>query len=167
MDWMILLAVVGVLLFGSVLFGAPYVPSHRRDVRRLFTKGYPLAKNDVVLDFGSGDGTVLLEVARAGGRGVGIEIHPLLVGVGRWVTRRVRRQVAIRWGNAWRRPFPDEVTVIYAFSVHRDIPRLLRKVTREAARLGRPLTLISYGNPTSLQKPEATFEAYYIYRIKG
>ena len=40
-----------VVLMGLAVFvGAPYVPSHRREVRRAFTNLRPLTNKDVVVD---------------------------------------------------------------------------------------------------------------------
>ena len=54
---MIALWVVGgvLVLFALTAFtGAPYVPSHRRDIQRVFRDGVKLTKDDVVLDIGAG-----------------------------------------------------------------------------------------------------------------
>ena len=85
--WIIgsLVVLVGI----SVFFGAPYVPSIRRDVRRLFDTEISLQPHDVVLDIGSGDGLVLREVSRRGAKAIGYEIHPLFGcrGYCRWVIK--------------------------------------------------------------------------------
>lgn len=135
-----------VILGLSVFFGAPYVPSHRRDVHQLFTESIPLHKNDVVLDMGSGDGIVLREASKKGALAIGYEIHPVFVLLSKFFSRHDKR-VHIYWRNAWRMLFPDNVTLIYIFSVGRDAPRLIRKVQHEANRLGRSLSLVCYGNP--------------------
>lgn len=153
-----------ILIGAGVFFGAPYVPSHRKDIRRLFEKGVPLSTDDVVLDIGSGDGVVLREASRRGARAIGYEIHPLFVTISRvlsWHDSRVK----VRWANAWTAPFPDDVTLVYIFSVHRDGKRLVKKMQREAVRLGRTLTLVCYGNELPEEKPFKTFEAYHIYRF--
>ncbi|HEU4716091.1 MAG TPA: hypothetical protein VFS14_04660, partial [Candidatus Saccharimonadales bacterium] len=61
-----------VLLFGFVVFrGAPYVPSHKKDVAIAFEELYEVGKNDVVVDVGSGDGIILRMAAKRGARAVG------------------------------------------------------------------------------------------------
>jgi SAM-dependent methyltransferase len=165
MIWVYLAGCVALLLGMSVFFGAPYVPSRRRDVRRLFDEAIPLDDTDVVLDLGSGDGLVLREVSRRGARAVGYEIHPLFVGISRLLSWRDPK-IAIKWVNGWREPFPETTTIIYAFSVNRDGKRLARTVQREATRLRRPLKLICYGSPLQGISPMATFEAYFIYLIE-
>lgn len=146
----------------SVFFGAPYVPSHRRDVRRLFDELTPVTKGDVVLDIGSGDGLILREVSRRGAKAVGYEIHPLFVGISRLLSLR-DKNVEVRWVNAWITAFPDEVSLVYAFAVSRDGRKLSHRVQEEANRLNRPLTLVCYGSPLAGRTPTRTFEAYFLY----
>lgn len=165
MAWLYIVGGIIVLLGASVFFGAPYVPTKRRELRRMFDILYPLSKNDVVLDIGSGDGVVLREVSRRGIRAVGYEIHPVY-----WLVSKVLswgdRKVSVRLCNAWTTPFPDEVTLVYAFSVQRDSRKLVWTVRREAGRLGRPLTLVCYGSPIKGITPTRTYEAYFLYTVR-
>lgn len=160
-----ILGAIFVFIGMSVFFGAPYVPSRRRDVRRMFDTLRPLDKTDVVLDIGSGDGVVLREVSKRGATAVGYEIHPLFVGISKTLSRGDAR-VRIELTNAWFAPFPDDVTVVYAFSVGRDGARLKRKVQSEAQRLHRELILICYGNPLPGLQPDRRFEAYLLYTFQ-
>ena len=165
MLWMYIVGCILVLVGISVFFGAPYVPSLRRDIKSLFDEFTPVAKGDVVLDIGSGDGIVLREVSRRGANAVGYEIHPLFVGISKLLSLGDRR-VLVRWVNAWTAPFPDDVTLIYAFAVGRDGAKLSKKVQREANRLGRPLTIVCYGNPLPGRTPARSFEAYHLYSFE-
>lgn len=159
-----LFIVGGVIVFTglSVFFGAPYVPSHRKDVRRMFDRLLPIGERDVVLDIGSGDGIVLREASRRGARAIGYEIHPLFVLISRLLSFGDAR-VTVRWANAWTRPFPDDVTALYIFGVGRDEKRIVRTIQREVNRLGRAVPVVCYGNPLRTVSPSATFEAYYLY----
>lgn len=165
MLWIYILGAIVVFLGLSVFFGAPYVPSHRRDIKRLFDELTPVGPDDLVLDIGSGDGVVLREASRRGARAVGYEIHPLFVGIARVLSAGDRR-VKVQWANAWTTPFPNDVTLVYAFAVGRDGKRLTRIVQREADRLGRPLMLVCYGNPLQNREPVRIFEAYHLYRFE-
>ena len=165
MLWIYIVGCILVLVGISVFFGAPYVPSLRRDIKSLFDEFTPVAKGDVVLDIGSGDGIVLREVSRRGANAVGYEIHPLFVGISKILSLGDRR-VVVRWVNAWTAPFPDDVTLIYAFAVGRDGAKLSKKVQREANRLGRPLTIVCYGNPLPGRTPARSFEAYHLYSFE-
>lgn len=166
---MLILASVLILFFAfvgfGVLFGAPYVPSLRKDAKRMFDHLYSLQPSDVVIDFGSGDGLILREVSRRGAKAVGYEINPLLVAISRFLSRGDNR-VAIKTANFWQVKFPAETTLIYAFSVTRDGKRLVRKLQREADRLEKELAVICYGSQLPGLVPVQTFEAYGRYKIE-
>jgi len=162
MLWIYIVGAIVVFIGMSVFFGAPYVPSHHKDVKRLFDELAPVSKGDTVLDIGSGDGLVLREASRRGARAVGYEIHPLFVGISKLASLGDSR-VHVRWANAWTAPFPKKVTLIYAFAVGRDGAKLAEKVQHEANILGRPLTLVCYGNALPARIPTRSFEAYHLY----
>lgn len=164
MIWPYTVGAIVVILGASVFFGAPYVPTKRRELQRMLDKLYVLSPKDIVLDIGSGDGVVLREVSRRGAKAVGYEIHPVY-----WTISRILswsdKNVVPKLRNAWTTPFPDDVTLVYAFAVERDGKRLARTVQREANRLGRPLMLVCYGSPLAGHRPVRTFEAYTLYRF--
>lgn len=165
MEWLFLLGAALVLFFGLiVVFGAPYVPSQRHYVRRLF-EHLQLGTADTVVDLGSGDGMVLRAASAYGARAVGYELNPFL-----WAFSRVlswgNRRVQVRLANAWTAPFPDNTTLVYIFSVGRDERRILRTVSRQAARLERPLRLVCLGNALKSHPATETFEAYHLYVIE-
>jgi len=163
--WLYIVGFVVVLIGISAFFGAPYVPSHRKDIRRLFDEFVPISEGDTVLDIGSGDGVVLREASRRGARAIGYEIHPLFVAISRLLSWGDKR-VTVHWANAWTAPFPKNVTLIYIFGVGRDGERLLQKVQKEADTQKRPLTLVCYGNPLPGRSPTHTMGAYYLYTFE-
>lgn len=153
-----------VLLFGFVVaFGAPYVPSHRRDVWRVF-EHLKIGNRDVVADAGSGDGLVLREAAKRGARAIGYELNPILVLLSRWASLRYPK-VSVKLANFWFVRLPEETTLVYAFSVSRDHKKLARFMQTEADRLGRPLKLLCYASPFKDRTPIDTFEAYALYEF--
>ena len=62
----------------TVFFGAPYVPTHKKELIKLFEK-LKLSKNDILADIGSGDGVVLKTASNFGAKSIGFEINPFLV----------------------------------------------------------------------------------------
>lgn len=160
-----IIAVVA-LLFGFVVFwGAPYVPSKRSDLKRAFDELYPLKKDDVLVDVGSGDGVVLRTAAEYGARAVGYELNPILV----WISRGLSRHqpaVKVTTANFWHIALPEDTTVVYIFSVSRDSNKLVRKMTQEATRLGRPLRLISYGHRLPGLTPVKEVGAHLLYQFE-
>ncbi len=164
MELALIISVIVVLFGGIVLVGAPYVPTHQKELSTAFDRLYPLSKNDSVVDIGSGDGRVLRAASARGARAVGYELNPVLWALSRALSFGDRRvKVVLR--DAWSATFPDDTTVVYAFAVGRDAKRLLKTVSREATRLGRPLTLICYGNPLTKPAPDATVGAHTRYLI--
>lgn len=141
-----ILALTLVLLFGAVAFrGAPYVPTHRRELRRALTDLYPLSSQDVLVDVGSGDGVVLREAVQLGARGVGYEINPILVFLSRWLSR-TNPNVEVRMCDFWLVDLPDEATIVYAFSVSRDMPKMARKLQAHVDRTGKLVMFMTYGS---------------------
>jgi len=162
-----LLIAAGIVFFvGFVAFtGAPYVPSRRADVIRVFTELYPLTTEDVVVDIGSGDGIVLRTVSKLGAQGVGYEIHPMLVLISRMLSRGDKK-VRVRLANFWRVPLPDETTVVYTFGEARDIAKMYARVQQEATRIGRPLMFISYAFSIPGITADASDKSYFLYKVK-
>ena len=154
---------VGVaLVFGAVVFfGAPYVPSRRKYIRRVLEQ-YKLGKGDILVDLGSGDGVVLRTAARLGVKAIGYEINPILVLITRLLSLH-DKNVRVVLQNAWRARFPDDVTIVYAFAVSRDEKKLTRLMQREANRLQRPIRLLCYASPFRHTSAVSTFEAYHLY----
>jgi hypothetical protein len=152
-----------VLIFGFVVFfGAPYVPSQRRYVRRAFQHLYPLGKNDTLVDIGAGDGIVLREARRFGARVIGYEINPILYVIARLLSGR-DAGATIHLQNFWTTRLPSETTVVYAFSVNRDARRLMKRLQTEANRLHRRLALVSLGNPLPGRTADKVYDAYHLY----
>ena len=149
------LIIVGVLVlaFGGVaLVGAPYVPSLRRDIAKAFDDLYAIGEDDVLVDMGCGDGVVLREVARRGGRGVGYELNPFMTFVAHLMCRKYK-EIRIIQANFWHVRVPSDTTIVYTFGDSRDIERMARWVESQATRLGRPLYFMSYGFRLQARQP--------------
>jgi SAM-dependent methyltransferase len=152
-----------VVLFGFVVFrGAPYVPSQKKYIRQAFTELYPLSKKDVLVDVGSGDGVVLRVASTYGARVIGYELNPLLVLVSRLLSRNDKK-VTVVLSDFWLTPLPEATTVVYAFSVSRDIKNLDKKMQKEANRLRHPLRFVIFGNAVAGRKADKMVGAYRLY----
>ncbi len=159
------LVTVLILLFGFVVFwGAPYVPSKKRDVALVFTELYPIGKNDLLVDIGSGDGVVLRMAADRGARAVGYELNPLLVVISRFLSRK-EPKVTIILADFWRATLPDDTTVVYTFGESRDIKKMAEKIQYEATRLQKPLEFISYGFAVPGLTPTRQTRAHFLYTM--
>lgn len=154
-----------ILFFGFVVFiGAPYVPSQKKYVKSAFKNLYPLNKNDVLLDIGSGGGVVLRLASKCGARAIGYEINPFLVVVSKVLSMH-DSNVSIKLVDFWLVDIPSDTTVIYLFAVARDMPKIYEKIQSECNRLGRVIDVISYGNNFSVTKETKKLDAYYLYQF--
>ncbi len=164
----IALGIIGaiVVFFGIfALTGAPYVPSHKKELELLFENLYPLKKSDHIIDLGSGDGVVLKIAAEHGARCTGIELNPILVLISK--LRLLHHKTArVRLGDMYGLKFPEDTSVVYVFGDGRDFTRIERKIQTEANRLNKTLYFISYGFESKKNKPANAYRAYFLYKIK-
>lgn len=154
-----------VVLFGFVVaFGAPYVPSHVREVRRSFKELYEVGSEDVVVDLGAGDGRVIHEAVRLGAAAYGVELNPLLV-----LFMKLRLlgtpRAHVTLGDMWQYRLPADTTLVYIFSVSRDGAKSARRLQREANRLGRPFHVMMYGSTLDGPEPTATLRGHTLYTM--
>jgi len=163
MIWFGIVLLVIVVLFGFVVFrGSPYVPSHRSDVLRALNELYEIDSKDTLVDIGSGDGIILREAAKKGAYAVGYEINPVLVIISRLLSRKYKK-VNVVLADFWFSHLPKKTTVIYVFSVSRDIKKIIKWVQNETNNLNRPIYLISYGTKFYGMKPIKNIGAHYLY----
>ena len=165
MIWLwLFIAIIGIF-FGLVVFrGAPYVPSLRTNIKQALRELYPLNSDDVLVDIGSGDGVVLREASITGARAIGYEINPFLVFISRFLSRNDSR-VSVHLADFWLTNLPDDTTIVYVFSVKRDVYKIAKKLQKETNRLGRPLNLISFGFEIGDIKPVKNVGAYHLYQF--
>ena len=127
----ILLWAVGalVLLFCFVVFfGAPYVPTRRQDLIRVFQE-VSLPKDALVIDLGSGDGKMLQIAARKGYKTIGYEINPIL-----WLQSSIRLRryprAKVKLKSFWYADV-SEADLVFTFLATRYMPKLEDKLERE------------------------------------
>lgn len=148
----------------TVFFGAPYVPSRKREICQAFTKLYPLTQHDTLVDLGSGDGVVLRSARERGAVAVGYELSPPLAWISKALARGDTKQVIFN-ESYWRADFPAQTTVVYAFSDSRDIEKMHDLVERQATKLGKTLHFITYGAKAPHKTPANAMGAYFLYRV--
>lgn len=154
------------LFFGLiVLRGAPYVPTHQRQLESLFSEVYPLSEKDIVLDLGSGDGRVLLTAVQKRAGAIGYELNPLLVW---WSRVRLRRYPRARVQIAdylLVKDIPRAVSVIYAFSTSQSIKPIERKLVQWSHY--RQLDFISYGFQIPGRAAVRSVGPMHVYRFES
>ena len=125
----------GLYLFFFVFFpigrGAIYDPSSWAEAESM-ARLAEVRPGEKAADLGSGDGRVVIALARQGAIAHGYEINPILVMVSR---RNIRREqldgrAFIHWGNFWRKRLSG-YTLITTFQVGFVMGRLEAKLTRE------------------------------------
>ena len=62
----------------NYIFGAPYAPTHKSDLFKLF-ETINLSKEDALVDISSGDGAVLKVAHNFNAKAISFEINPFLV----------------------------------------------------------------------------------------
>lgn len=159
-----LLAGLVVLTFWVALVGAPYVPTRRQDVGRLFDI-VDLPAEGRLVDLGSGDGRLLIEAARRQRKSTGYELS-LPVWLVSWFRLRPYAKAEVRWANFWRQHLPDDTAVVFTFLAGRYMARLDGFIQAEADRLGRPLQLVSYGFELPGRQPSRQTGALLVYRYQ-
>ena len=91
-----------ILLLSSVVRGAPFVPTHGARVERMIELS-ELKSGEKGADLGSGDGRIVIAMAKAGAIAHGYEINPFLVWWSRWKIRRagLADRAFIHLGSFW------------------------------------------------------------------
>ena len=155
---------MAVFLFTS-LTGAPFVPTLKNDLDETFSKLYTLKASDLLIDLGSGSGTILEAAIRKKAFAIGIELNPILCLITKW---RFRKEPKVKCicRNFYNYSFPKNTTVVYAFAVSLHINAIYRKIQSEANRLDKTLYFISNAFDTSIAKPKAKQSTFYLYEIK-
>lgn len=170
MEW----AIIATIFFAMMILllfllpgiiGAPYVPSEQKDLEMAFTKLYKLSKKDLVVDLGAGDGIVLMAATAHGAKAVGIEINPVLAAWTKFKLRKTKN-ATIKCGDMYKFELPAETTVIYAYAERFTVPRLYKRLQKEAKRLNKTIYLISNAFDFKEIKAEKHIAPYYLYEIK-
>lgn len=122
--------IVSFVIFGD-LKGAPFVRSKREKIAVMLELA-EIKSNDKVIDAGSGDGTLLLEAAKRGARGIGIEINPFLV----WYSRmRARKSGFSETLSFERNDFSlssfQNASVVFLYLWPHTVEKLKEKLFRE------------------------------------
>lgn len=129
-----------------VLFarGAVYVPSSYAKVEKMIKLAGPKT-GEVAVDLGSGDGRIVIALAKAGAIAHGYEINPFLVWWSRYKIQRLglTDRAFIHWQNFWKVDLSKaDVVVVYGINyIMRSLEKKLKKELKTGARV------ISYAFP--------------------
>lgn len=148
------------------LIGAPYVPSRRAIVRKALDQ-VGIGKDDVVVDLGVGDGSVLIEAAKRGASAYGYELSPIM-----WAVASVRslayQGISIRYGNFYKKNISN-ATVVFSFL----LPKTMQTVEEYLRGQDMPngKYLLSYAFPLAKEIPMTVIKGektlpIYVYDLK-
>lgn len=158
--WLLLFGFV-VLLFGFVLlFGAPYLPTQRKQAQTALDL-LDLKPGQTLYELGCGDGRVLRQAAERGLRVVGYELNPLLVLVARAYTWRYRKTVKVVWGNFWQADLAA-ADGVFVFLLDRYMKQFDTKL-KQRSMPDKALPVVSYAFKIPGKKPKTSRDGLFLY----
>lgn len=155
----ILIAVLLMML--SVWYGAVYVPSADWAVEEMIQLAQ-IKKGEIVVDLGSGNGKILIALARKGIEAHGYEINPLLV-VWSWFLiwkAGLWGKAHAHWGNMFLVPL-KQFDVVMIFVLPYIMPSLEKKLQKELKPKAR---VIVETFPFKLWQPIRKTKSMYVYK---
>jgi hypothetical protein len=147
MDWWIIAALIGaVFLLPTAyagLIGAPWAPTRLPSVRRAFDD-IGIGRDDLVVDLGAGDGSILREAVSRGARAFGYELSPVMWLIG--CTRMLRKKrISIHYGNFFNKKLPSDTTVVFLFLMPKHMERVGKYIVSQ--NLTKNTLVLSYAFP--------------------
>lgn len=159
MIWIIILITVFIVCFGSVLlFGAPYLPTLRPQVKAAIELAN-LKPGETLLDLGCGDGKMLIAAAQLGVNSVGYELNPMLAIIAWLRTIRYRENVQVVWGDFWHSTWPP-AEVIFVFLLEKYMQRLDTKIMQLKHK---PVKLVSFAFQVPGKRAIREKQGVYLY----
>ncbi|MBI2022819.1 50S ribosomal protein L11 methyltransferase [Candidatus Daviesbacteria bacterium] len=133
----LLLSLIYLLVY-STIRGGPYAPLGKKRVKDMINL-LKIKKGEKAVDLGSGDGRVVIALAKAGAEAYGYEINPLLV----WISRRnikktgLERKAFINWQDLWKVDLSkfDIVTLYVIPTIMGSLEKKLKKELKKGARV--------------------------------
>ncbi|HBR80539.1 MAG: hypothetical protein UX09_C0023G0006 [Candidatus Uhrbacteria bacterium GW2011_GWE2_45_35] len=157
-----------VTMMATALFGVPWVPTRDRIGKKMFELA-ELKSGETVVDFGCGDGSLLLTAVKKFGaaKGIGYEIHPGIrwIGLLRARIAGVSDKIDLQGGNFFKVELPKaDVVATYLFpETQAKLEPLLKKYypsgTRVVSRTFR------YPSLLLIKTSEAHGEKLYLYKL--
>jgi cyclopropane fatty-acyl-phospholipid synthase-like methyltransferase len=143
-----------VLMQGYIIWrGAPYLPSTDRR-SRLMVDALALKPGQKAADLGSGNGLLLMEMARRGIEAHGYEINPYLVWLARWNIRRagLRGKAFVHWKDIWATDLGqfDGLTVYLLPHIMKKMAEKLRRELRPGAKVVVETWKLPHWRPTKI-----------------
>lgn len=156
-----LLAIISLLLF-SLVSGGPYSPSANWKIKELL-KLIKKKKVKRAADIGSGDGRIVIALAREGIEAHGYEINPVLVLISRlWIKKLgLEKKAFIHCSNLWQVNFSDfDLVVAYL------LPHIMGPLSKKLRKEMKPKSLIvTHLFKLANDKPVKESNQLYLYEV--
>jgi hypothetical protein len=161
-DWLQAVLIVVVLCFALVcFFGAPFVPTRKKWAKSALGL-VKLSQRDLVVDLGSGSGTVLAQLARQKVPSIGYELNPIL-----WAISKLRfltnDLVRVELKNFWLQNLPAKTSVVYVFALERDAAKLEKYLEQQSNE--QPLKVITFGFELPTRTPTKKTQGAFLYQF--
>ena len=155
------LVAIIVLLVYALVRGAPYAPLGKQKIETMLSL-LNVKAGEKAVDLGSGDGRLVIEMAKKGANAYGYEINPLLVLIAKWKIKKLRLQnyAHIYWSDFWGKNLSsfDIVTVYLAPHSMKAVEKKLRGELKPKARVA-----VNYF-PFPAWHPKKTADKIYLYQ---
>lgn len=112
-------------------YGAPFEPSHKKQLQKIIEFA-DVKKNEKIAELGSGDGRIVIELAKKGAIAHGFEINPLLVLYSRKKIKeaKLEKNAFIHWKNFWKTNLNTYDTIVL-FQFKTIMKKLEKKLKNE------------------------------------
>jgi len=156
----VLIAIIGILAY-AIVRGAPYAPLGKQKIATMLSL-LNVKSLEKAVDLGSGDGRIVIELAKKGAIAYGYEINPLLVLIAKWKIKKLglQKNAHIYWGDFWRKNLSSFDIVIVYLAPHsmKAVETKLRRELKPKARIA-----VNYF-PLPTWKPKKTTDKIYLYQ---
>lgn len=165
--FIIVLAIVVLILSFFYIFpwffGAPYEGTSKKKIKKIIRLA-GIKKTDIAVDLGSGDGRLVIAMAKKGAEAHGYEINPLLVYLSRRKIKQagLQKKAFIHWKSFWDVNL-SKYNVIVMFQFYTIMKKLQKKLGKEAKKSSR---IISYYWKFPDWKIIRKIENIYLYKKK-
>lgn len=134
--------IFSVLFLQSIVKGAPYVPVQARTLKKMIELA-DVKPGQKAVDLGSGDGKIVIALAKAGAIAYGYEINPVLVW---WTKRRIKSEGLAGKAFVFRKSLWDadisSFDIVTLFGIRKIMKELGEKLDKE---LKPGAKIVSYG----------------------
>ena len=157
----VFLLILDIILVRSVLKGAPFAPTNSGYVKRMLEIA-KVKPGELAVDIGSGDGRIVIALAKAGCEAHGYENNVFLVWLSRFKIKRagLAGKATIHHKSFWQQDF-SKYSVVTIFGMSHFMAKLSEKLQAEL-KPGARVVCNTYSLPN--WKPETINDRIYLYK---